>query len=792
MRHKYADSSSKYNTTSSSSSYNINIMLTGSLNTMRRKSTSMLINDTSDLEMRFKKLFEIYDKECAFINYFKNKNSTDNSYEDSDDEYYPNPYNIAAAPSPKILMKQLINSLIINKRDLLKPLSSGENKGRYPIHFLLLANHIVGKKMCKKLIDLYGKEVYRLCYGKGLYEGESLLHMAIAQNDFHIVKYLLQKDILDAHIAANRTSNDLNASKENDTFFGDDHLSSTSVKGKFFKKRKDGGKIYIGKTPMHFAVALGHLEIVKILLNMYEFKGKRLLLDIDGEYGTNVFHFLVKSGSTQLFDLLVSQMDKKDIMHLLHRNDEDGINPLLLAVKIGTDKILECILKYLVSFKHSAWTWGPVSSMTFKVNEIDPLVMINNTINTGSTLHKFAIIPLLLQHKRIEMFNINNGIVALLFKRKWEFYGERKFYFELFFETMYLLTFVIGLIRHSYFYGNRNDSSSNNSNTIINPQNICFIIQSVGLVLKLYSEFAHFVWSSAYTRLSIFSGSSFIGLTCAFLHIFLSISAFILSIFSTFHDIVNVLYALSTLLLMIDFLCLIIVTEFLGHYVIMLWRMLASDMMRTFSIYILVTSFFTIALYPLERNFVSGTSALGIIANTTAASNNATYNDDGLSFNNTTNLHIINNDKNGRYFQKATLLFRHGLDVIFAFEKVISSSSNKTKGDQISTTTLTEETKYFGIFIVLSYIVFAVILLTNVLIASMSDTYKNIIESKRKQWLYARAQYIYKLDISMFASHRRNILDESNYMTLLKKNNEKKEVSYIFHHVNLNNNALED
>ena len=82
--------------------------------------------------------------------------------------------------------------------------------------------------------------------------------------------------------------------------------------------------------------------------------------------------------------------------------------------------------------------------------------------------------------------------------------------------------------------------------------------------------------------------------------------------------------------------------------------------------------------------------------------------------------------------------------------------------------------------------------MTNVLIASMSDTYKNIIESKRKQWLYARAQYIYKLDISMFASHRRNILDESNYMTLLKKNNEKKEVSYIFHHVNLNNNALED
>ena len=87
-----------------------------------------------------------------------------------------------------------------------------------------------------------------------------------------------------------------------------------------------------------------------------------------------------------------------------------------------------------------------------------------------------------------------------------------------------------------------------------------------------------------------------------------------------------------------------------GHYVIMLWRMLASDMLRTFSIYILVTSFFTIALYPLERNFVSGTSARRIIANTT-------------------NLHIIN-DKNGRYFQKATLLFRHGLDVIFAFEKV--------------------------------------------------------------------------------------------------------------------------
>ena len=130
------------------------------------------------------------------------------------------------------------------------------------------------------------------------------------------------------------------------------------------------------------------------------------------------------------------------------------------------------------------------------------------------------------------MFNINNGIVALLFKRKWEYYGKRAFYFDLFFETMYLLTFVIGLIRHSYFYGNRNDSSSNNSNTIINPQNICFIIQSVGLVLKLYSEFAHFVWSSVYTRLSIFSGSSLIGLTCIFAHIFIHFSIYIINIFN--------------------------------------------------------------------------------------------------------------------------------------------------------------------------------------------------------------------------------------------------------------------
>ena len=162
-------------------------------------------------------------------------------------------------------MKILIDELIIEKHDLLKPILTGENKGRYPIHFLLLQNHVVGKKILIKLIDLYGIEIYDLRYGEGLYEGESLLYMAIAQNDFDIVKYLLQQDILDSHTIANRTSANMNVNGK--CLKLQDGLSNSRVTGTFFKKQKDGGKIYIGKTPLQFAVALGHIEIFKIILN---------------------------------------------------------------------------------------------------------------------------------------------------------------------------------------------------------------------------------------------------------------------------------------------------------------------------------------------------------------------------------------------------------------------------------------------------------------------------------------------------------------------------------------------
>ena len=282
-----------YRTSSATSSHNIDIML-NDRQEVQRKSTSNL-NDICDLEMRFKKTFEMYDKECAFIQYFKSQN-------------YPNPYNIAAAPTPEKLMKNLIDGLIIEKRELLEPIVTGPNKGRYPIHFLLLQNHEVGKKILIKLIDLYGIEMYNLRYGEGLYKGESLLHMAIAQNDFDIVKYLLQQDVLNSHTTANRESANINGK----CLKLRDGLSDSRVTGIFFKKQKDGGTLYIGKTPLQFAVALGHIQIVKIILNMYDFKSKELLLDIDKEYGTNIFHLLVKSGSTILFNIAITEPNRRE------------------------------------------------------------------------------------------------------------------------------------------------------------------------------------------------------------------------------------------------------------------------------------------------------------------------------------------------------------------------------------------------------------------------------------------------------------------------------------------------
>ena len=85
-----------------------------------------------------------------------------------------------------------------------------------------------------------------------------------------------------------------------------------------------------------------------------------------------------------------------------------------------------------------------------------------------------------------------------------------------------------------------------------------------------------------------------------------------------------------------------------------------------------------------------------------------------------------------------------------------------------------------GALITFLYVLVSVTLLMNVLIAMMGDTYRTVADKGKQYWLYARAQYLYRVDIFMLNSSRDNILDdESAY--LMQSKDAKDKGSYYLH-----------
>ena len=115
-------------------------------------------------------------------------------------------------------------------------LSNVDKSGANALHIAVLCGSV---QVTEYLITTYGSPLVRSVFHHdncSAFEGESALHIAIVKRKFELVKLLIQ--------------------------YGADVNAAAS--GRFFdvNSREDGG-LYLGSTPLHFAVCLGELRVVK-------------------------------------------------------------------------------------------------------------------------------------------------------------------------------------------------------------------------------------------------------------------------------------------------------------------------------------------------------------------------------------------------------------------------------------------------------------------------------------------------------------------------------------------------
>eukprot|EP00798_Chlamydomonas_sp_ICE-L_P026129 gene26129-11847_t len=226
---------------------------------------------------------------------------------------------------------ELIMKLFPSQCDVYNKGPVGENV----FHVAMLLNTPSTLAIAKYLVKLYGATLVNTPYQErrnendhpGHYEGETAIHIAIVNKDFDMVKFLVQNS---ANVRAR-------------------------AYGQFFQ---EGSVVYYGEYPLSFAACTGQKDIVSYLKR----HGARVNGDKDAS-GNTALHMCVHHDQIDMFDHLVEYCGASE-----HVCNNRGQTPLLLAASLGKQEIFQHIYN---KRRKVAWAYGPVTSYSLSLHEID-------------------------------------------------------------------------------------------------------------------------------------------------------------------------------------------------------------------------------------------------------------------------------------------------------------------------------------------------------------------------------------------------------------------------------------
>jgi len=334
------------------------------------------------------------------------------------------------------------------------------------------------------------------------------------------------------------------------------------VKGLFFRPKKEGGELYFGETPLHFAVSVGEIPILDYLITSCGIN-----INQKDSRGNMSLHFAVTRNNFLIYKWLLEHGAKKE------SRNKDNITPLNYAAKRGN---LEMYTQILEIEKDTIWSYGPITCAMYPIDEM------NQTLE------------LIVTKQRLKM--LKNPVLLKFLKEKWLAYARNRFWLAFLFELLYLFVLMISI-------GLRPENSEDN-NLYHKPTHramaryaleILVVFGSVTLLVRNFKSIRKLsfdIWINASGRLPV---------TLAWLHCVCILLALLMRLL-TIQIVEDILVAFACVFAWIHLLSFHRALKLTGSFVVMIYKMLIFDIVRFAAIYMVLLVGFGQAFYVLFRH----------------------------------------------------------------------------------------------------------------------------------------------------------------------------------------------
>ncbi|KAI9588044.1 transient receptor potential cation channel subfamily V member 5 [Glossina fuscipes] len=289
--------------------------------------------------------------------------------------------------------------------------------GETILHLCLLNASSLHADLAKRLLKFYPKLIMDI-YLSDEYYGESVLHIAIVNEDPAMVKYLLDANayVEERCCGAFMSPEDQKASR----YDSPDH----EYVGVNPMTNYDG-YVYWGEYPLSFAACLSQEECFRLVL------ARGADPDLQDTNGNTVLHMLVIYEKMDMFDVAY------EVGSNIHIRNVQNLTPLTLAAKLGR---VEMFFHVMSIEREIYWQLGSITCAAYPLSKIDTIDEKTGNINKDSALN-FVVFG-----DKLEHLELLDGVVIDLLKTKWDTFVKSRFYKQFYMFSFYFLFSLVSFI----------------------------------------------------------------------------------------------------------------------------------------------------------------------------------------------------------------------------------------------------------------------------------------------------------------------------------------------------------
>ncbi|CAF0923689.1 unnamed protein product [Rotaria sordida] len=531
--------------------------------------------------------------------------------------------------------------------------------------------------------------------------GETALHIAIVYNDMNSIKLLIKHGVdVNKCVVGDFTTPEKDGKNNGDEkgrgrkFPLPFHRDKTSEKQFNPQNGSPESHAYYGEYPLAFAAAFGHSEIYDYLIQHGADP------NMQDSYGNTVLHMLVIRDGIDMFKHAVRHPSKKGRTDI--RNNLD-LTPLTLAAKLGRKALfLECLELAQVEI----WRYSNIKCCTYPLRGID-------TITDGGQIDWNSSLMSIVSGKTEDHLDmLDNMVIERLLNDKWSSFARVTFVRQLVLLGLHLL-----FLTTAVFLRNPKDNQPLAKRILCHIAETCVLCGCILSVFTLQAQEIYLQGFNYYLQ-NLKSYPEKVLYQCSCILIILAVPCRILYLITddvTFGYFEDGLVSLAIPGTFLFFLFFGRIYELTGAFIVMIFEMITGDIATFGVIYIIVITAFGQVFYLLFRDTTEGGNCERAVTNDTCG------NDNLCSFQNF----------------EAWMTMVHFTLGEFDFSRF--------------------DLTHYSYLVKILFIVFMIltpILLLNMLIASMGNTYQRVIAISEKERIRQWAQLVLTIERSCPAKQR--------------------------------------